>query len=183
MLSLELLCKNNESRILFNKEEIWFERRWYKINYKIILPIIIIAGSITVGTAFAITTFDSDLGETPVVVDGGNVNIVDGGMIFTRTDGIQTVLVVRNDVAQTAIIFEDVDTGSQYILRHTSDGARFDFLDFDGAAARVDLAIQRSTGNIGIGTVNPLEDLDVNGNIRLTGNIVSPNDICIGNCP
>ena len=37
-------------------------------------------------------------------------------------------------------------------------------------------------GNVGIGTT-PNEKLDVNGNIRLTGNIVSPNDICIGNCP
>jgi hypothetical protein len=35
---------------------------------------------------------------------------------------------------------------------------------------------------MGIGT-NPIAPLDVNGNIRLTGNIVSPNDICIGTCP
>ena len=38
-------------------------------------------------------------------------------------------------------------------------------------------------GKVGIGTNSPTEKLDVIGNIRLTGNIVSPNDICIGTCP
>lgn len=39
------------------------------------------------------------------------------------------------------------------------------------------------SGRVGIGTTTPLQKLDVAGNIRLTGNIVSPNDICIGTCP
>ena len=39
-----------------------------------------------------------------------------------------------------------------------------------------------NTGNVGIGTSSPAQKLDVNGNIRLTGNVVSPNDICVGTC-
>jgi len=40
----------------------------------------------------------------------------------------------------------------------------------------------QNNGNIGIDTAFPQQKLDVAGNIRLTGNIVSPNDICIGAC-
>jgi len=50
-----------------------------------------------------------------------------------------------------------------------------------------------NSGNVGIGTSTPLQKLDVNGSIRLTGSIVSPNainiipgsgqDVCIGVCP
>ena len=37
-------------------------------------------------------------------------------------------------------------------------------------------------GNVGIGTATPTEKLEVIGNIRLSGSIVSSGDICIGNC-
>ena len=39
-----------------------------------------------------------------------------------------------------------------------------------------------NAGYVGIGTTSPLQKLDVNGNIRLSGNLTSPNDICIGTC-
>jgi len=42
------------------------------------------------------------------------------------------------------------------------------------------LALNKNTG---IGNTNPAEMLDVTGNIKLSGNIVSDGDICIGNCP
>ena len=39
-----------------------------------------------------------------------------------------------------------------------------------------------SGGNVGIGTTSPQEKLEVNGNIKVFGNIVSDGDICIGVC-
>ncbi len=40
----------------------------------------------------------------------------------------------------------------------------------------------RSDGNVGIHTTLPEEALQVDGNLKITGNILSAGDICIGNC-
>ena len=40
----------------------------------------------------------------------------------------------------------------------------------------------RNDGNVGIQTTQPDEALQVDGNVKLTGSILSDNDICIGNC-
>lgn len=37
-------------------------------------------------------------------------------------------------------------------------------------------------GQVGIGLENPTEKLDIKGNIKLSGSIISDGDICIGNC-
>ncbi|MCP4681023.1 MAG: hypothetical protein GY864_01655 [Desulfobacterales bacterium] len=43
--------------------------------------------------------------------------------------------------------------------------------------------IYRESGNVGVGITNPSEKLHVNGDLKLSGNIVSDVDICIGTCP
>lgn len=35
---------------------------------------------------------------------------------------------------------------------------------------------------VGVGTSSPSEALEVVGNVKLSGNLVSDGDICIGNC-
>lgn len=58
-----------------------------------------------------------------------------------------------------------------------------DFSIIEEQVAGNRLYIQRG-GNVGISTSNPTERLEVNGNIKLNGNIVSDGDICIGSgCP
>ena len=150
-----------------------------KIRFLPIL-LVIIAG-ITVGTAIALEEHNNP----PVNINGGNLNIIDGSSIYTRTDGVQTNIVLKNDVSQTAFEFLDVDSNQKTTLRQTSNGERFDIFNFDGSTFRVDLSIKNSNGNIGLGQVNPSEKLDVNGNIHLSGvnsKITSNGDICIGSC-
>jgi len=74
----------------------------------------------------------------------------------------------------------------QYRIRLSNDLGRLDFSYKEPPSAESIRMVITNTGNVGIGTVNPLEELDVNGDIRLSGansKIISTGDICIGNCP
>jgi len=126
------------------------------------------------------------MGTGQLKILDGNIDVLSGRMFMSNAGtGKQSMLVLDNDLRQSAIYFDDSDSDRTYILSHRPDGLRFDLVNWNAAtsAARIDMSIQTATGNIGMGTTNPQEKLDVDGNIRLTGNIVSPTDICIGNCP
>jgi len=89
-----------------------------------------------------------------------------------------TSLIIRATSGQPNILFSDV--GERFYTFTMIDGTG-KFVIGDGTAGLSRLAID-STGNVGIGHINPTEKLDVLGNIKLSGNIVSDNDICIGTC-
>ena len=123
-----------------------------------------------------------------LVVHNENVRVngefkVDGGSVTVQRTGAPSAIVVQNDGSANTIKFSDLTTGQEQIFqfRQIAAGDRLDIFDVTNNGVRI--AILAPSGNVGIGTVTPAEQLDVNGNIRLTGNIVSPNDICIGNCP
>jgi len=89
-----------------------------------------------------------------------------------------TSLVVRADTGQPNILFSDV--GTRFFTFTVIDGAG-KFVIGDGTAGLSRLAID-SSGNVGIGTINPTAALDVVGGINLSGNITSSGPICIGSC-
>jgi len=149
---------------------------------------LVITGLITFGTAFAATNFGLPTGipvnindNGDLNVNGGKLRLNDAGFIADRSDGIQTAFRLLNSGKQTSFQFEDIDDTHVYVLRFSQGAEAFELIDFTNG--RTNISIKTSDGNVGIGKQNPLEQLDVNGNIRLTGNIVSPNNICIGNCP
>ena len=142
------------------------------------LSIIIIAGGISVGTAMG-ATFNEN------VIINGKLTTNDAGFQFERTDNVQTTMRLINADKQAVFQFEDPDDLQKYLLRSTvGPSGNFEFLDFSGASpvARIDISIERSNGNVGIGTGTPTEQLDVNGNIKIAGNLLSDGDICIGAC-
>ena len=88
-----------------------------------------------------------------------------------------------------------VDAGVSAVRMEETTGNKIwifgnDFTNFNNAftiwnpSAGFALLMDHTTGNVGLGTTSPQERLDVNGNIRLNGNILSAGgDICIGTCP
>ena len=144
---------------------------------KVMMLFLIAAGGVTIGTAVAAETFSA-----PVEVQNGPLIMTNGTIDQSRTDNVQTLMKLKNDAKRIGILFEDTTGGEKYEIQQTADGSRF-ILSDPNFSNRKDISINQATGNVGIGKLNPAERLDVNGNIQLTGDILSSGDICIGACP
>lgn len=124
----------------------------------LVLILLLIVGGLTVGNALAVT-FGSNVVSSRVGTDS---------LIKAESNG-------------GSAIFRMNDVGTKIFDIQVLDGKdRLDFVDRTLGQLRLTIA---SDGNVGIGTALPQEKLDVRGDIRLTGDIVSPNDICMGTCP
>jgi len=118
----------------------------------------------TLGTGF-FGTGDEALRITSTgdlsMINGKSLKWIDNAVSFSRTnsdgDSIGNYLNLRG--------FEGI------VLRTGGTG-------FFGTG---DEQVRITSTGMGIGTT-PIAPLDVNGDIRLTGNLISPNDICIGTC-
>jgi len=128
-----------------------------------------------IGTSYAV------ISHNDAVNIFGTLQIVEGNLVVSRTGGADSGLNVKNDGGNAVFQFFDVDDGQVYKFILQKDGTLFKFTD--ATHARTDLAIKTSNGNIGIGTTNPQSKLDVNGDLKVQGNILSNGDICIGSCP
>jgi len=78
----------------------------------------------------------------------------------------------------TNLGIETIDGGGAIIDGPTNAGYTINPSSPNGPT----LFVNDGSGKVGIGTSTPAQKLDVIGNIRLTGNVTSPNDICIGSC-
>jgi len=162
-----------------------------KISFTPVKALILVAITIvlTAGGVHATQIFNEDIViNGKLDVNNGLLTVKDAGFKFDRTDNIQTGLRLINSDKQTSFMFEDPDDQTLYVFRVSpGPNGNVDYFDFSGAnpVARVDISIKKATGQVGIGTQNPQEQLDVNGNIFLSGanaKILSNGDICIGAC-
>jgi len=152
------------------------------VKFAYILASIIIAGSVSTSYVLADTftslnvtpgstqlTAPVGVGKIPVPGIGMDVN----GVLRLNNDMFLDRTTAFNSIVQSQAAF---NAGKDVIYQKAGGG------DMSGYQVKADKIIL-SGGNVGIGQPNPIAPLDVLGNIRLTGNIVSPNDICIGTCP
>jgi hypothetical protein len=117
------------------------------------------------------------------VFDAGGVDRVtfqNGGNVGVGTTNPSGTLHLYNGSTASLLILDGTATGSPYIsfrqanaeaayIQYTDNGASTDYLRYNAPIHYF------STGNVGIGTANPLYKLDVNGAINSNGTITGNN--------
>jgi hypothetical protein len=133
------------------------------------LPFVLaIAATGIIGTAYAVPTIFDD-----------TVKISEGNLVVERDNNFPSITVQTN--TQVPVIqLKDIDAPQVYQLQLKANGDRFEIRD--QTTPRTSFAIVTDSGFVGINTIAPSEQLDVNGNLKLSGNITSSGDICIGSC-
>lgn len=124
---------------------------------------------------------------------GVSASFVTEGLLRVENVGGNAILHIESAGGSKQMQFRDGDVADGekvYSIRNTPNGKRIEWIsNTDGN--RIDFSISTVTGNTGIGKIQAEEKLDVNGNIKLSGdilsdsaiNIKSSGDICIGSCP
>ena len=97
-------------------------------------------------------------------------------------DGNPGVKIISPDISTTEsmIQFTDVANAGAWWVGMNNPSTNFAIYDGVGAIG-TRLTIDQS-GNVGINKADPYYTLDVGGDMRVSGNIMTSGDICIGNC-
>jgi hypothetical protein len=119
------------------------------------------------------------IGVSPTTVMVDVKSPTNAGYRLQADNGVASQSVVSTG-GNAQFRLRDLDFGKTFDIRLIDNTGRLEVFDTALGSARI---VVTTTGDVGIGTITPLAKLDVAGNIRLTGNIISPNDICIGACP
>ena len=127
----------------------------------------------------------SVLAEDNIFPNNGKVGI--GTTIPKRGLHVQTPESWRS-VGAGVLISGGLVGNANIELRNQAGGTPY--IDFSTNTGDYDMRIRQTGndslaiegGNVGIGRTNPIEKLEVAGNIKLSGNLISDGDICIGNC-
>ena len=110
------------------------------------------------------------------------------------TDGSLARVVVQTDegagtgkIQFRVVDVNDITTERYEIRRPDLVNDRIEWVKIDPISGnRIDFTIDDNTGNVGIGWdgtgIAADELLEVHGNIKLSGDLVSDGDICIGTC-
>lgn len=136
------------------------------------------ANRVAVWTGTDTVSYDDNL-----VWDGVNNNFIIG----SSTALYNEILGVYTTGTPAKLIVDRTDGATFEMIAKTSNiklGARSDHgLEFTvNSIPQFYISNSSQNYNVGIGTATPAEKLDVAGNIKLTGSIVSDGDICLGNC-
>jgi hypothetical protein len=155
-----------------------------KIPFYIII-LLITAGGVSIGTVYAVQVFNEN------VIVNGDLKVTTGSATVDRPSATSAIVVQNAGDFENVIKFNHYAAGEGQIFqfRQTPQGDRLDVADI--THNRNIIAMSATNGYVGIGNsvLSPTEQLDVGGNIKLSGSIKSPGtlklipasgDVCIG---
>ena len=122
------------------------------------------SGNVGIGAA-------TPLSPLSIRANGGTDQV---GITQNQVGGVSTMELTTAD-----------SSGSQatrLLLRGGGDAGKIEFYRGRRGAEALSMLVDGTTGRVGIGTSSPDAELDVVGDIKLSGNLVSEGDICIGSC-
>lgn len=102
--------------------------------------------------------------------------------------GSDTPLIVEGSGSAFIQAAGGINSAKGFLIGNSTDSAIAGFIyDEDGGGLAIksggsNRMYVSTNGNVGLGQSNPTEKLEVVGNIKLSGNITSDGDICIGKC-
>ena len=157
------------------------------MKFPILLILVIIFASISVGTTYAVLDTFEDVRVTN--------NLIVDNKLGIGTDSPQGALDVDGKVriGGGRIQISGFDGSNNFLFKSGGAEPGSAFMTFktnnDGSANHVKISPGGNIGifvdtenRVGIAKKFPTEALDVNGNIKLNGDIISNGDICIGTC-
>lgn len=137
-------------------------------RFNILVILVIVVGGLA-GTVYAVPTIFTD-----------NTKVNEGTFTVQR-DLNWAAITVQTNTQHAVMQFVDIDDNQIWQVLMRPGGDRLEIRDQTNG--RTSIAITEDTGFVGINTIAPSEQLDVNGNLHVSGDITTTGDICIGTCP
>lgn len=131
-----------------------------------------INGKITAGTDVTIT-------GSGTAADPYEISAIASGSVGNLQAVTDNGATTTNDISSSSTIFTNgnVTESSYYQLSALTMGysstGNYGWLTAGGASSRTNLSLNAGGGNVGVGTTNPTEKLEVNGNIKASGDITA----------
>ncbi|HEX8923548.1 MAG TPA: hypothetical protein VF828_02340 [Patescibacteria group bacterium] len=104
----------------------------------------------------------------------GTTNPTSHLQVYNNGGSIVRVVGGADNTSSSLELYEDYDVSPGaygFAMKYNGGYNRLEFNSYNGSTPQTNMVINRASGYVGIGTTNPLYNLDVSGNLNLSGTV------------